>query len=53
MGAGWSWQREQGADADHAADALEGWRQIQRVVVTGRDADPRLVEAADLVMRQA
>jgi len=92
MGAGWSWQRKHGTDADHAANALEGWRQVQRdlaaqahgfyvldeftypmtwgwvdvdevvatlrdrpgfqhVVVTGRDADPRLVDAADLVMR--
>jgi cob(I)alamin adenosyltransferase len=92
MGAGWSWQRKQGTDADHAADALEGWRQVQRdlaaqahgfyvldeftyamtwgwvdvdevvsslrdrpgfqhVVVTGRAADPRLVEVADLVLR--
>ena len=92
MGAGWSWQRKQGTDADHAADALEGRRQVQRdlavqahrfcvldeftspmtwgwvdvdevvatlrdrpgfqhVVVTGRAADPRLVEAADLVLR--
>ncbi|SCG45496.1 cob(I)yrinic acid a,c-diamide adenosyltransferase [Micromonospora halophytica] len=89
MGEGWSWIRR-GGEADHAADALEGWRQIQRdlaaqryglyvldeftypmtwgwvdvdevvrtlaerpgfqhVVITGRDADPRLVEAADLV----
>ncbi|SCL35173.1 cob(I)alamin adenosyltransferase [Micromonospora nigra] len=89
MGEGWSWI-QRGGDADHAADALEGWRQIQRdlaaqrygmyvldeftypmtwgwvdvdevvetlrnrpgfqhVVITGRDADPRLVEAADLV----
>jgi cob(I)alamin adenosyltransferase len=92
MGAGWSWQRKQGEDADHAADALEGWRQVQRdlaaerhgfyvldeftyamtwgwvdadevvatlrerpgfqhVVITGRAADPRLVELADLVLR--
>jgi cob(I)alamin adenosyltransferase len=91
MGAGWSWQRKRGTDADHAADALEGWRQIQRdlatqahgfyvldeftypmtwgwvdvdevvatlqdrpgfqhVVVTGREADARLVQAADLVL---
>jgi cob(I)alamin adenosyltransferase len=91
MGAGWSWQRKQGTDADHAADALEGWRQIQRdlaaeahafyvldeftypmtwgwvdvddvvetlqtrpgtqhVVITGRNAHPKLVEAADLVV---
>ena len=91
MGEGWSWARKQGTDQDHAADALEGWRQIQRdlaaetyrfyvldeftypmkwgwvdvdevvqvlrdrpgdqhVVITGRDAAPALVEAADLVM---
>jgi cob(I)alamin adenosyltransferase len=90
MGEGWSWARKAGTEADHAADALEGWREIQRrlsaqahdlyvldeftypmkwgwvdvdevvatltrrpghqhVIVTGRDADPRLVEAADLV----
>lgn len=91
MGEGWSWIQRPGATADHAADALEGWRQIQRdlaaarygcyvldeftypmkwgwvdvgevvetlrerpgtqhVVITGREADPRLVEAADLVV---
>ena len=90
MGEGWSWARKAGTEADHAADALEGWREIQRrlgaqrhglyvldeftypmtwgwvdvdevvttlrerpghqhVVITGRDADPRLIEAADLV----
>jgi cob(I)alamin adenosyltransferase len=90
MGEGWSWIQRAGSDADHAADALEGWRQVQRdlaaqryglyvldeftypmtwgwvdvdevvatlrdrpgfqhVVITGRGADPRLVEAADLV----
>jgi cob(I)alamin adenosyltransferase len=90
MGEGWSWIQRAGSDADHAADALEGWRQIQRdladeryglyvldeftypmkwgwvdvdevvetlrgrpgfqhVVITGRDAPPTLVEAADLV----
>jgi cob(I)alamin adenosyltransferase len=90
MGEGWSWIQRPGSDADHAADALEGWRQVQRdlaaeryglyvldeftypmawgwvdveevvaglaarpgfqhVVITGRNADPRLVEAADLV----
>ncbi|OKI62441.1 cob(I)yrinic acid a,c-diamide adenosyltransferase [Micromonospora sp. CB01531] len=89
MGEGWSWI-QRGETADHAADAREGWRQIQRdlaaqryglyvldeftypmtwgwvdvdevvetlrnrpgfqhVVITGRNADPRLVEAADLV----
>ncbi len=91
MGEGWSWTRKQGTDDDHAANALEGWRQVQRdlaaetyrfyvldeftypmtwgwvdvdevvqtlrdrpgqqhVVITGRGADPRLVEAADLVV---
>ena len=91
MGEGWSWSRKAGTEGDHAAAALEGWREIQRrlatqrhdlyildeftypmtwgwvdveevvrtlrdrpghqhVVITGRDADPRLVEAADLVV---
>jgi cob(I)alamin adenosyltransferase len=91
MGEGWSWSRKAGTEEDHAAAALEGWREIQRriaaqrhdlyvldeftypmkwgwvdvdevvrtlgdrpghqhVVITGRDADPRLVEAADLVV---
>ncbi|MFC4911386.1 cob(I)yrinic acid a,c-diamide adenosyltransferase [Actinomadura gamaensis] len=90
MGEGWSWIQRPGTDADHAADAREGWEQIKRdlaaetyrlyvldeftypmkwgwvdvddvlaalkdrpgnqhVVITGRDADPRLLEAADLV----
>jgi len=91
MGEGWSWARKAGTESDHAAAALEGWREIQRrladerhgfyvldeftypmtwgwvdvdevvttlrerpgtqhVVVTGRDADQRLVDAADLVV---
>jgi len=91
MGEGWSWIQRSGTEADHAADAREGWEQVQRdlaaetyrfyvldeftypmkwgwvdvedvvatlrdrpgsqhVVITGRDADPRLVEAADLVV---
>lgn len=91
MGEGWSWLRRPGTEADHAANALEGWRQVQRdlaaetyrfyvldeftypmrwgwvsvdevvetlrgrpgrqhVVITGRDADPALVDAADLVV---
>ena len=91
MGEGWSWTRKSGSDDDHAANALEGWRQVQRdladqtyrfyvldeftypmkwgwvdvdevvqtlrdrpgqqhVVITGRDAHPRLVGAADLVV---
>ncbi|WP_169982560.1 cob(I)yrinic acid a,c-diamide adenosyltransferase [Microbispora sp. H10836] len=91
MGEGWSWIRRPGTEADHAADAREGWAQIRRdlaaetyglyvldeftyplkwgwvdvddvvetlrarpgrqhVVITGRDADHRLVEAADLVV---
>ena len=29
MGEGWSWTRKQGSDDDHAANALEGWRQVQ------------------------
>ncbi len=92
MGAGWSWSRKKGTEEDHAAAALEGWREIQRrlaaehhgfyvldeftypmtwgwvdvdevittlrdrpgfqhVVITGRDADPRLLELADLAMQ--
>ncbi|MEQ3554403.1 cob(I)yrinic acid a,c-diamide adenosyltransferase [Pseudonocardia nematodicida] len=91
MGSGWSWSRRSGTEADHAADAAEGWAEIRRrisagahdlyvldeftyplkwgwidvdevvatladrpghqhVIVTGRDAPPALVEAADLVM---
>ena len=91
MGDGWSWLARPGDERDHAAEAVEGWREIQRriaaerhdlyvldeftypmkwgwvdvdevvatlrdrpghqhVVITGRDADPRLVEAADLVV---
>ena len=90
MGEGWSWARKGGTEEDHAADALEGWREIQRrlaaqthdlyvldeftypmkwgwvdvdevvqtlrdrpghqhIVITGRDAAPALIEAADLV----
>jgi cob(I)alamin adenosyltransferase len=91
MGEGWSWIQRPGTEADHAADAREGWAQISRdlatqayrlyvldeftypmawgwvdveevvatlqarpgqqhVVITGRNADPRLVAAADLVV---
>ncbi|GAA4821318.1 cob(I)yrinic acid a,c-diamide adenosyltransferase [Tomitella cavernea] len=90
MGSGWSWSRKAGTDEDHAAAALEGWREIQarladerhglyvldeftypinwgwidvdevvetladrpgrqHVMITGRRADPKLIEAADLV----
>jgi cob(I)alamin adenosyltransferase len=91
MGEGWSWARKAGTEADHAAQAVEGWAEIRRrieaqthqmyvldeftypmkwgwvdvgevvdvlarregrqhVIVTGRDAAPELVAAADLVM---
>ncbi|WP_020497869.1 cob(I)yrinic acid a,c-diamide adenosyltransferase [Sciscionella marina] len=30
MGEGWSWARKQGTESDHAAAALEGWREITR-----------------------
>jgi cob(I)alamin adenosyltransferase len=91
MGEGWSWARKAGSEADHAAQAAEGWAEIRRrieaqthqmyvldeftyplkwgwvdlgevvdvltrregrqhVIVTGRDAAPELVAAADLVM---
>ena len=90
MGAGWSWSRKAGDEADHQAEAAEGWAEIKRrlaeeahdlyvldeftypmkwgwvdvddvvetlanrpgrqyVVITGRNADPRLLEVADLV----
>ncbi|MFZ4374548.1 MAG: cob(I)yrinic acid a,c-diamide adenosyltransferase [Mycobacterium sp.] len=90
MGAGWSWVKKSGSDADHAAAAADGWAEIarrlaeqrhdfyvldeftyplkwgwvdvddvvdtllarpgrQHVVITGRDAPPRLLDAADLV----
>lgn len=34
MGEGWSWARKQGTEADHAAAALEGWREIRRRIET-------------------
>jgi cob(I)alamin adenosyltransferase len=90
MGAGWSWSRKAGSEADHATEAAEGWAEIKRrladetydllvldeftypinwgwvdaddvvstltarpgrqhVIITGRRADPKLIEAADLV----
>ncbi|RJQ82854.1 cob(I)yrinic acid a,c-diamide adenosyltransferase [Pseudonocardiaceae bacterium YIM PH 21723] len=30
MGEGWSWSRKAGTEEDHAAAALEGWREIAR-----------------------
>lgn len=30
MGDGWSWIRREGTEADHAADAREGWEQVKR-----------------------
>ncbi|MEO3936947.1 cob(I)yrinic acid a,c-diamide adenosyltransferase [Dermatophilaceae bacterium Soc4.6] len=30
MGSGWSWSRKVGTEEDHAADAREGWAEIQR-----------------------
>jgi len=94
MGEGWSWIQRPGSEADHAADAREGWEQIKRdlaaetytllvldeftypmkwgwvdvddvvstlrdrpgyqhVVITGRDAPQRLIDAADLVTEMA
>lgn len=53
MGHGWSWARKPGSPDDHAAAAVEGWAEIrgrQHVVITGREAPPALVDAADLVM---
>lgn len=94
MGSGWSWSRKAGSEADHAADAHEGWLEIKRriaaqahdlyvldeftypinwgwididdvvdtfanrpgrqhLVVTGRRADPKLLDVADLVTDMA
>lgn len=36
MGSGWSWSRKSGSEEDHAADALEGWREIQRRLAAER-----------------
>jgi cob(I)alamin adenosyltransferase len=60
MGEGWSWIQRN--TDDHAERAAEGWAQIRRdlaaqahrpgnqhVVITGRDAHPKLVAFADLV----
>ncbi|HCB04911.1 MAG TPA: cob(I)yrinic acid a,c-diamide adenosyltransferase [Nocardioides sp.] len=30
MGAGWSWSRKAGEEADHAAEAAEGWAEVKR-----------------------
>jgi cob(I)alamin adenosyltransferase len=34
MGEGWSWTRKHGSADDHAAAALEGWREIARRLAT-------------------
>jgi cob(I)alamin adenosyltransferase len=36
MGAGWSWARKQGDEADHAAAAAEGWAEIKRRLASER-----------------
>jgi cob(I)alamin adenosyltransferase len=36
MGEGWSWTRKHGTEEDHAAAALEGWREIERRLATER-----------------
>jgi cob(I)alamin adenosyltransferase len=36
MGAGWSWSRKQGTEADHAAAAREGWQEIARRLASER-----------------
>jgi cob(I)alamin adenosyltransferase len=36
MGEGWSWTRKHGTEADHAAAALEGWREITRRLAAQR-----------------
>jgi cob(I)alamin adenosyltransferase len=41
----WGW-----VDVDEVVETLRERPGHQHVVITGRDADPRLVEAADLVL---
>jgi cob(I)alamin adenosyltransferase len=36
MGEGWSWIQRAGSEADHAADAAEGWAQIKRDLAAER-----------------
>ncbi|MEU4803411.1 cob(I)yrinic acid a,c-diamide adenosyltransferase [Actinosynnema sp. NPDC023587] len=36
MGEGWSWSRKAGTEEDHAAAALEGWREIARRLAAGQ-----------------
>jgi cob(I)alamin adenosyltransferase len=36
MGEGWSWIQRAGTERDHAAEAAEGWRQIQRDLAAER-----------------
>ena len=33
MGAGWSWSRKSGEEADHAVEAAEGWAEIRRRIL--------------------
>ena len=42
MGEGWSWARKPGTEADHAAQAAEGWAEIR---APDRGADPPDVRA--------
>ncbi|MUL43149.1 cob(I)yrinic acid a,c-diamide adenosyltransferase [Streptomonospora sp. PA3] len=44
----WGW-----VDVDDVVETLTGRTGQQHVVITGRDADPRLLEAADLVTEMA
>ncbi len=36
MGAGWSWSRKQGTEADHAEAAREGWAEVKRRLTAQR-----------------
>lgn len=36
MGAGWSWSRKDGTEADHARDAAEGWAEVKRRLAAER-----------------
>ena len=49
MRAGWSWIRTHGTEADHAADAREGWEHIKRELAAGTYRFYLLDEATPLI----
>ena len=53
MGEGWSWTRKQGTEEDHAAAALDGWREIARRLTANRQqfAVTARIETGEAVKR--